>query len=195
MTRPPIVDEAIQRWQALDVLARRIITVASIVLLIAIVWAYVYAPLQASRVSNANRIAALSAQRTIMQRQAAEIAVLKTTPDIVATRSQANADVAGLQALFGAAANIKADTGGQFRIDVSQMQYADWLDRVNQALTKFSLRVVLFDLDRDTADTNNAGDTSERPRQRLRNVSGTLILANQASRGVQAVVPNPSPGK
>lgn len=128
------------RWQSLDPRARPVIAVMTLLLLVGLLWAYVYAPIQSSRIRNAERIVALQNQLATMRAQADEVRALNAVPPAASTNRQALADVAGLTALFGSAYSVRNDSG-QFRVEAARVRYVDWLAKTDEATQRFRVRV------------------------------------------------------
>ncbi len=144
------------RWQTFSPSSRRVILMATAVLSIGLLWAFIYAPLQSSRAADVKRIAALQAQLQTMQRHAAEITALKSVAPAAAARVQTLADKNGLDSIFGAAGKVEMTANATFRVTSPRIRYADWLDGVDQALARFRLRIVSVDIKRLAAPTGQA---------------------------------------
>jgi type II secretory pathway component PulM len=152
-----------ERWLALDPRARPVIMWAAVALVIGIFWAYVYQPMQQSRTQNAARVATLKVALANMQNDAREIASLNSvaaastsTPN---TPSPRTVDSAALTAAFGAAFTVRADTGGQFRVESSRVRYADFVSRLDAAARQFRLNTASLTLSRLHAESDEVSVT------------------------------------
>jgi type II secretory pathway component PulM len=156
-----------QRWDALTLTGKRAVLCASELLMLALVWAFVYLPLQQSRERSTRAIAALRADYTSMQRHAASLQALRTTAPVAASGSNALADVSSLQALFGPRALVSIAQGTdaarslRFKVVVNAMPYADWYDRTGAATARYKLNVLRMDLTRDRANVSGEFVLSE----------------------------------
>ncbi len=175
----PLMQRGLTRWRSLPLQGQRVVLVVTAIVLLGLGWALVYAPIQSSRDRNKQRIATLQAQYMTMQDQSAELAKLRQIAPVAATRNQTLADQNGLQAIFGAEAKVAMAASGEFRIVMPNVSYVEWLDRVDQTLARFRLRIVRMDIKRqETAATANLG---------AQNMAGTPVSAEivfvDASRG------------
>lgn len=145
------------RWQALSPTGQRVISAVSALLMVGVVWALVYEPIQQSREKDRARITTLQTQLRHMQAQANEVQQLRTMAPVAATASLLLADVVQLQTVFGpqASVSLAANTKGAeqpvsmaFRISISQMPYATLVERLEQTSARFRLRVVSAALSR-----------------------------------------------
>ncbi len=135
-------------WQTFSPQSRRIMLSAFAMLAVGLVWAFVYAPMQSSRKANAVRIANLISQQATMQRQAVELAALKSIAPVTSLRTKMLADKSALDGIFGAASKVDMTSNAEFRIVTARMRYVDWLDRVDQSLARFSLQITSLELKR-----------------------------------------------
>ncbi len=141
------------RWLSFAPHSRRTIIAAAALLVAGLLWAFVYVPLESSRFANQQRISKLETQHAVMQLEAAELAPLRTIAPVAGSRVQTLADKNSLDTIFGATAKIDLSGNGQFRIVIPRMRYIDWLDRLDQTLARFRLRIVSMELNRiDSAD-------------------------------------------
>jgi type II secretory pathway component PulM len=142
-----------QRWSSLDARARPIIAWSVLALFIGLVWAYLYQPMQQSRTQNAARIAAIQAQLASMRAQAEEIRSLNSVAAASpSTTTRTSADVASLTAVFGSAFTVRADVGGQYRIEAARIRYIDWLNALDNAMSRQPLKVTALNIKRLAAD-------------------------------------------
>lgn len=139
------------RWQALSPAGQRMITAVSALLTVGVVWAMLYQPIQQSRERDRARIKSLQAQLQQMQDQANEVRQLRTMAPVAATASLLLADVVQLQTVFGPQANVSLATNAKgaeqpasiaFRVSISQMPYANLIERLEQTGLRFRLRVL-----------------------------------------------------
>lgn len=164
------------RWQALSPAGQRVISVASVLLGTGLVWALVYQPIQASRDKDRVRIIGLQSQLQQMRAQAFEVQRLRTMAPVAASASLALADVAQLQAAFGpqasvslAAGNTDQPVGTTFRVSISQMPYANLVERLEQTRSRFRLRVVSASLTRSVGPAPSSTPAT---------VSGDIVFAD-----------------
>lgn len=135
------------RWQSLDTRAQRMVLVGAALLALAMLWAYVWLPAARARTQLGERIPVMGAQLATMRIQAEEIRRLNSLPPVVTTRSALPlADVAALQALFGANATVTLDENRAFRIDIPAIAYTAWLDQLDSVLNRYRVRVAAIKL-------------------------------------------------
>jgi type II secretory pathway component PulM len=121
------------RWQSLPLARQRILLAALLLLAFGLLWALVYQPLQMSRVNN-----------TQMQCDVAEYKQLNTLAPAAEKNIKQNIDSAKLEALFGATSKVAALADGQLQITSNNIQYADWLTKTDEVLSRY--RVTINDL-------------------------------------------------
>jgi type II secretory pathway component PulM len=131
-------------WQSLPLARQRILLAALLLLAFGLLWALVYQPLQMSRVSNTARISTLQASLAQMQRDVAEYKQLNTLAPAAEKNIKQNIDSAKLEALFGATSKVAALADGQLQITSNNIQYADWLAKTDEVLSRY--RVTINDL-------------------------------------------------
>ncbi len=135
------------RWQAFDPRVQRIIKFSLALLALAIIWAYLWLPAARGRAQLAERIPQMAAQLATMRSQAEEVRSLNAMPPVIGTRSQLPlADVAALQALFGANAKVSLDESRAFRISIPAIAYTAWLDQLDGVLSRYRVRVASVSL-------------------------------------------------
>ncbi len=129
------------RWNALEPGPRRLVVIGAALLTIGFLAAFVWLPAVRTRDALAVRLPQLEIRLAVMRNQAREVKALANaslapvaTP--VATRTAA--DVAALQSIFGAGAQIAAAEGG-FRIVIPAIAYATWWDKTGDALSRHPL--------------------------------------------------------
>jgi type II secretory pathway component PulM len=143
------------RWQQIEPRTRTLLLISAGALLAGLIYAYVWLPAQRGRVQNAERIPVLEARLATMRAQVAELQRLNTVPSTVPPAASASvtntsarsvADVNGLQAIFGASAKIQRDENRLFRITIASIGYPSFLDRLDQALSRYRLNVETLDI-------------------------------------------------
>lgn len=132
------------RWQSLPLARQRILMAALSLLTFGLLWALVYQPLQMSRVSNTARISTLQTSLTQMQRDVAEYKQLSTLAPVAEKNIKQNIDSPKLEALFGATSRVLVLADGQLQITSNNIQYADWLTKTDELLSRY--RVTINDL-------------------------------------------------
>ncbi len=179
-TATQIAEPARQAWTQLSPSGQRAVAVASLLLGIGLLWAFVYQPLQQSRAKDTQRIAQLRADLAQMQALAAERQSLLGLPNLPVTGAAGSAtsarpaDVGALQAELGPTFKVllvPSDTAGgktnpqrtQFRVVVADVPYTELIDRVAAASQRYRLTT------RDMALTRKAGTGQS--------VTGTITLA------------------
>lgn len=134
-----------RRWQQLDARAQTIVGTGALLLIVAILTAYVWLPAARERERLTARLPQLSAQLALMQRQAEEIRVLNGA-SAIAPAPPVSADTAALQNLFGDGAQASIDASRGFRIVIPKISYAKWWDRLADADTRHQLQLVTLTL-------------------------------------------------
>ena len=135
------------RWAQIAPRTRAILLISGGALLAGLIYAYVWLPAARGRVLNAERIPVLEAKLATMRAQVAELqrlnAVPPSTQATAATTASARAaaDVNGLQTVFGSSAKIAVAENRAFRISIASLSYTSFLDRLDQALTRYRLSV------------------------------------------------------
>ncbi len=133
-----------ERWQMIEPRTRTILFISIAALLAGLIYAYAWLPAARGRVQNAERIPALEAKLATMRAEVAEMKRILAVPPNASTNSasaRGTADVSGLQSIFGATAKIAIDENRAFRVSVSSMSYTSFLDRLDQALSRYRLKV------------------------------------------------------
>jgi type II secretory pathway component PulM len=138
--------------QQLDLRTRRLAAIGLLVLVAALLYAYVWLPSSRGRVTLAARLPVLESKLAMMQVQAGEIKRLNSQPAAAASTTTsptaparfATADKAALEALFGNGARVSSPAppagAGSFQISITNIAYTTWLDRLDQARERFQLR-------------------------------------------------------
>jgi type II secretory pathway component PulM len=135
---------AINRWQMLEPRTRAVLLVSVVALLLGLAYAYVWLPAARGRALNAERIPVLEAKLATMRAEVAEMTRMLAVPPNVSANSasaRGTADASGLQSIFGTTAKITTDENRAFRINVSSISYPSFLDRLDQALSRYRLKV------------------------------------------------------
>jgi type II secretory pathway component PulM len=139
------------RWQQIEPRTRTLLLISAGALLAGLIYAYVWLPAQRGRVQNAERIPVLEASLATMRAQVAELQRLNAVPpatsaSVTNTSARGVADVSGLQTIFGASAKIQRDDNRLFRITIASIGYPSFLDRLDQALSRYRLNVETLDI-------------------------------------------------
>jgi type II secretory pathway component PulM len=132
------------RWEQIEPRTRTILLISAGALLAGLVYAYVWLPAARGRVLNAERIPVLEAKLANMRAQVAEMQRLNAVPpstSATAASTRAAGDVNSLQTIFGSSAKIVVDENRAFRISIASMSYTSFLDRLDQALSRYRLSV------------------------------------------------------
>ena len=125
------------RWNALEPGPRRLVVIGAALLAVGFLVAFVWLPAVRTRDALAVRLPQLEIRLASMRNQAKEVTALANAPAApVATRIVA--DVAALQSIFGAGAQIVVADGG-FRIVIPATAYASWWDKTGDALSRHAL--------------------------------------------------------
>jgi type II secretory pathway component PulM len=135
---------ALDRWQMLEPRTRTVLLVSVVALLLGLAYAYVWLPATRGRALNAERIPVLEAKLATMRAEVAEMTRMLAVPPNTSTNSasaRGTADMAGLQSIFGTTAKIAVDENRAFRINVASISYTSFLDRLDQALSRYRLKV------------------------------------------------------
>jgi type II secretory pathway component PulM len=141
--------DARARWAQIEPRTRTVLLISAGALLAGLIYAYVWLPAARGRALNAERIPVLEAKLANMRAQVAEMqrlnAVPPSTSATTASATTASArgatDVNGLQTIFGSSAKIAVDENRAFRIGIASMSYTAFLDRLDQALSRYRLSV------------------------------------------------------
>ncbi len=171
------------RWQTLDVRVQRFAKIGIALLVPAMLWAYLWLPASRGRAQLAERIPQMQAQLATMRAQAEEVRSLNAMPPVVGTRSLLPlADVAALQALFGANAKVSLDESRAFKIAIPSIAYTAWLDQLESALGKYRLRVAIVNLKVLPAGEGKAGDSKTAALKKSAEVAVDLTLVDDNDR-------------
>jgi type II secretory pathway component PulM len=168
-----------RRWATLSRTGRRTITICAALLVAGLSWALVYEPIQSSLSKNRLRIQELRVQAAQMREQATAVQSIRTMAPVATIATQAVADVAGLQALFGpktvvtiALTPMTGSAAGvaTFKVALEQVPYSVLVDRLEQATGRYRVRVLSMALAR-AIPTPPSSTTSTL-------VSGELLLVD-----------------
>jgi type II secretory pathway component PulM len=135
---------ALERWQVIEPRTRTVLLISVGALLLGLAYAYVWLPAARGRALNAERIPVLEAKLATMRAEVAEMKRILAVPPNVSTNNvnaRGTADVSGLQSIFGTTAKITVDENRAFRVSVSSISYLSFLDRLDQALSRYRLKV------------------------------------------------------
>jgi hypothetical protein len=130
-----------RRWRQLDARSQTIASVGALLLIVAILYAYVWLPAARERERLTARLPQLSAQLALMQRQAGEVRALNGATAI-APAPPVTADTTALQSLFGEGTQASIDANRGFRIVIPKISYAKWWDRLGDADVRHQLQLV-----------------------------------------------------
>lgn len=136
---------ALQRWHRLEPRQQRIFGGGALLLMVALLFAYVWLPAVRERERLSARLPQLGAQLALMQKQADEIRQLNST-SLIAPAPPVIADIATLQSAFGDGARVSLDAGRAFRIVIPKIAYATWWDRLGDAQSRHQLQIISLSL-------------------------------------------------
>jgi type II secretory pathway component PulM len=132
------------RWAQIEPRTRTVVLISAGALLAGLIYAYVWLPAARGRVLNAERIPVLEAKLANMRTQVSEMQRLNAVPpstSATTANTRAAGDVNSLQTIFGASAKIAVDENRAFRISIASTSYTSFLDRLDQALSRYRLSV------------------------------------------------------
>lgn len=135
----PVVAPLQQRWHALEPRQQNWIRFGAIIVVLLLLIAYLWLPAERERQRLIAVLPQMSLQLDQMKLQAQEIAQLNASTSAVPARTRA--DSAQLQALFGEGTRVSLDANRAFRVVIPKIAYAAWWDRVNDAQSRFPLRI------------------------------------------------------
>ena len=164
----------LQRWHRLDTRQQRIFGGATLLLAVALLFAYVWLPAVRERDRLIARLPQLDTQLTLMKKQADEIRQLNST-SLIAPAPPAIADIAILQSAFGEGARASVDASRAWRIVIPRIAYATWWDRLGDVQSRHRLHIVSLSL--QALPGNN------------RQVAAEMLLADRT-----ALTATPAPG-
>ena len=139
----------LQRWHRLDIRQQRIFGGATLLLAVALLFAYVWLPAVRERDRLITRLPQLDTQLTRMKQQAEEIRQLNST-SLIAPAPPAIADIATLQSAFGEGARASVDASRAasraWLIVIPRIAYATWWDRLGDVQSRHQLHIVSLSL-------------------------------------------------
>ena len=129
-----------QRWSVLSGRQRSVIAAGAAILIVALLFAYVWLPLQHSRSDNAARLPELRAALAGMQRQTEELQRIRAVPPAAA--SLRPLDAQALRAAFtGSQVVVTALDRQRFGLAIADTGYAVWIDELNRLQAQSAARV------------------------------------------------------
>lgn len=135
------------RWQNLEPPVRRGVLTGACLAFLLLWWAYAWLPVTRARADLQLRQAGWETQLASMRALAEEARHLQQIAPIAAKEpARLLADRAVLQTLFGADAKVSAADARTFRLSASNLPYAQWLEKLDQALTRYRLKIVSIQL-------------------------------------------------
>lgn len=150
-TKSSLVAAVRERWETIEPRSRTVLLISIAALLLGLLYAYVWLPAARGRALNAARIPVLEAKLATMRTEVAEmkrilavppnVSTASTTPTSARASASNTAEVAGLQSIFGTTAKITVDENRAFRINISSISYTSFLDRLDQVLSRYRLKV------------------------------------------------------
>lgn len=138
---PRVLAPVLQRWRRLDVRRQRMLASATVALIAACLFAFLWLPAVRERDRLIARLPQLNAKLAVMQKQAEEIRELNTASPIAPT-PPIIADAATLQAAFGDGTRVSVDSDRAFKIAIAKIAYAQWWDRLADAQARHQLQMV-----------------------------------------------------
>jgi type II secretory pathway component PulM len=141
------------RWAAIPKPRQRLLIGITLLLAVGLCWAYIVQPILTSRAANTKRISVLQAQLANMQRDSSAIQSLQSIAPVADTNRKIFADSQKLEAIFGVNTKVAAMNDGGFRIESTRVNYADWLTKVDNALSRYRLQIVALEI--KTQDSNS----------------------------------------
>ena len=127
------------RWNSLEPRPRGLVLIGAILLVVGFVIAFIWLPAARTRDALTARLPQLEMQLATMRSQAVQLSTIAKIPaSTIATRRVA--DVAALQSIFGADAQVSA-TGDDFRIVIPAIGYTSWWDKTSDAMSRHALDI------------------------------------------------------
>lgn len=136
---------ALQRWHRLEQRHQRVIGIGALLLMVAILFAYVWLPAVRERDRLTARLPQLSAQLALMKTQADEIRQLTST-SLIAPAPPTIANIDTLQSAFGDGARVNLDPSRAFRVVIPRIVYATWWDRLGDMQSRHQLQIISLTL-------------------------------------------------
>ena len=129
-----------QRWHGLERRQRQIIVGGAGVAIIALLFAYVWLPLERERTQLATRLPQLHARLADMQRQVEEIKLVRSAPPVAITTRALDAQA--LRAAFsGSEVTVNALGNQRFRLLIAATAYSTWIDELKRLQSQSVVRV------------------------------------------------------
>lgn len=151
------------RWNALETGVRRLVAIGAALLAVGFLVAFVWLPAVRTRDALTMRLPQLEMRLAEMQNQAKELKALANKPAVPAPM-RGPADVAALQSLFGADAQVTPVPEG-FRVVIPATEYAAWWDKTGEAMSRYTLVLQALVLTR--VETQKPGGSVVRVDMRL----------------------------
>ena len=145
-----------EKWQSLPIARQRMLIVAFAALLLGLMWALIYQPIQASRAANKQRIHSSQLALAQMQRDAAEFKALNTIAPVAEKNIKANIDNIRLEALFGSSSKVTSLANGDFQIVSNNLAYVDWLTKTDELISRYRVSIVEANIKRAEGSLVNA---------------------------------------
>ena len=127
------------RWNSLEPRPRALVLIGAILLGAGFVIAFIWLPAARTRDTLTTRLPQLEMQLATMRTQAVQLTAIAKTPATTIPMRRV-ADVAALQSIFGADAQVSA-TGDGFRIVMPAIGYASWWDKTSDAMSRHALDI------------------------------------------------------
>jgi general secretion pathway protein M len=129
-----------QRWSILSGRQRSVIVAGAVILIVALLFAYVWLPIQRSRADNTARLPELRAALAEMQRQAEELQRIRAVPPAAAALRPLDAQA--LRAAFnGSQVVVTALDRQRFGLAIADTGYAVWIDELNRLQAQSAARI------------------------------------------------------
>ena len=129
-----------QRWHGLERRQRQIIVGGAGVAIIALLFAYVWLPLERERAQLATHLPQLRARLADMQRQAEEIKLVRSAPPVAITTRALDAQA--LRAAFsGSEVTVSALGNQRFKLLIAATAYSTWIDELKRLQSQSAVRV------------------------------------------------------
>lgn len=193
---------AATRWDQLEPRTRTLLLIATAALLAGLLYAYAWLPAVRGRVLNAERIPVLEAKLATMRAQYEEMKRINAVPPAPASVSasapasasasasasatiansaaaRAPAELGALQTIFGGSAKITIDETRAFRVVIASTSYVAFLDKLDQALPRYRLKVATLNIVALNTDIGTSVTDAKKVEPRL--VSVEITLADDAA--------------
>ena len=135
------------RWRGLEPPVQRGLAVGGGLAVLLLWWAFAWLPVMRARADLIQRQPGWATQVSEMRALADEARRLQQIAPIAAKEPvRSLADKAALQALFGPEYQVRSADGRAFQLSVANVPYAQWLEKVDQALARHRLKIVSIQL-------------------------------------------------